>query len=528
MKRCLLLTLAVCVLADCGAEPTPTADLVSAQVAVEKAMAATLTAEAPTATDTPEPTDTPTPTNTPTATETPTLTPSAEPTETPTPTSTPPPKRQRVEAQVVNVVDGDTIEVLIDDQAHMVQYMAVVAPWVHEPTGTEAWAANKELVAGKTVYLASEAQEPFSSLRYVYLADGTFVNLELVRRGHAIVCPAQHFTYSDLLLQAQQEAIESGSGLWSSVARASLEAPCLETMVSQTTIRTSQVVTITLTLSHPRSRCSYLGLIDFSLKLGQNQFLPSPLEPKWYNSIGPGESHQEQFRLIAVAPGQAKITGHAGFEVHRLDYLWASMTGCASEPVEITVLPGPSPILFLSDNEAQPGYWIMDPLGENRLYLGSSAADHVQHRNLREEERLSPDGRRRLFVGEGSHSAQVFIESPIHDLYGPVRPRQLTFLTGLSYDPVWSPDGSRIAFVSQENGSDDIWVVNPDGSGAEWLVNNDWEWDKHPSWSPDGNQIVFWSNRNGLKQVYVMDSDGSNVRNISNTEWDEYDPIWIK
>jgi TolB protein len=105
---------------------------------------------------------------------------------------------------------------------------------------------------------------------------------------------------------------------------------------------------------------------------------------------------------------------------------------------------------------------------------------------------------------------------------------QLTHLTGMSYDPVWSPDGSRIACISQEHTSDDIWVVNRDGSGVQCLTNNDWEWDKHPSWSPNSQEIVFWSNRTGLKQIYVMAADGSNARNISNTEWDEYDPIWLK
>lgn len=111
---------------------------------------------------------------------------------------------------------------------------------------------------------------------------------------------------------------------------------------------------------------------------------------------------------------------------------------------------------------------------------------------------------------------------------GDQSPLQLTHLSGTSYDPVWSPQGHRIAFVSQESGSDDIWTVNADGSDVRSLTTNTWEWEKHPSWSPNGQQIVFWSNRTAVKQIYVMDVDGSHVRNISNTGWDEYDPIWCK
>ena len=107
-------------------------------------------------------------------------------------------------------------------------------------------------------------------------------------------------------------------------------------------------------------------------------------------------------------------------------------------------------------------------------------------------------------------------------------PTQISRLGGTCYDPAWSPDGGTIAFVSNETGSDDIWVVRPDGSGQRNLTENHWEWDKHPSWSPDSTRIAFWSNRNGVKQIWIMDADGRNARNISNTEWEEYDPVWVK
>ena len=50
-------------------------------------------------------------------------------------------------------------------------------------------------------------------------------------------------------------------------------------------------------------------------------------------------------------------------------------------------------------------------------------------------------------------------------------------MTRESYDPVWSPDGEWIAFVSLENESDDIWRSRPDASQQESLMRNEWEWD---------------------------------------------------
>ena len=201
----------------------------------------------------------------------------------------------------------------------------------------------------------------------------------------------------------------------------------------------------------------------------------------------------------------------------------------------MTPIPTPVPLLayhnhiaFFSNNEDQPGLWVMDSSGGSRRYLGRSRSWRKQYDALVEEARYSPDKRYHLFVKDAAHSAQIFILLPEDERQWNQASRQLTKLTGLSYDPVWSPDGSRIAFVSQENETDDIWVINADGGEPRNLTRNDWEWDKHPSWSPDGGRIVFWSNRTGHPEIYVMDADGRNVRDISNTEWDEYDPIWIR
>ena len=200
-----------------------------------------------------------------------------------------------------------------------------------------------------------------------------------------------------------------------------------------------------------------------------------------------------------------------------------------------TPIPTPKPLIayhgyiaFYSDNEENPGIWVMAPSGGNRQYLGKARSVRNERDALAEEERYSPDHRYYLFVRAVGRSAQIFVLLPRHEQFGDLAPEQLTKLTGLCYDPVWSPDGGHIAFVSQENESDDIWVMNADGSKPRNLTRNLWEWDKHPSWSPDSRRIVFWSNRELRKQIFVMDADGRNVRNISNTEWDEYDPIWIK
>jgi TolB protein len=184
-------------------------------------------------------------------------------------------------------------------------------------------------------------------------------------------------------------------------------------------------------------------------------------------------------------------------------------------------------IIFFADHPQQAGLWAMEPNGTNRQYLGNSASLRREYDALLEASRLSPDGRYRLFVRDANPTAQIFVQLPPHPQYGEQAPRQLSRHTGLSYDPVWSPDGSRVVYVSQEDGGDDIWVMNADGTRPRNLTRNQ-AWEKRPAWSPDSNRIVFWSSRTGLRQIHVMDAEGRNVQNISNTSWDEYDPIWVR
>jgi len=82
--------------------------------------------------------------------------------------------------------------------------------------------------------------------------------------------------------------------------------------------------------------------------------------------------------------------------------------------------------------------------------------------------------------------------------------------------PRWSPDHTKVAFVSwEENGNPDLYVMNSNGSGL-MNVTSSRAYDHAPSWSPDGSRIAFESNReeSGDSAIYVMNADGSNVHRL--------------
>ena len=144
---------------------------------------------------------------------------------------------------------------------------------------------------------------------------------------------------------------------------------------------------------------------------------------------------------------------------------------------------------------------------------------------VRQKENVSPDGQSWAYVqNDGRSVPQIYVYS--HH-YG--SSWQVTFTKRMSYDPVWSPLGDRLAFVSTEGGNDDIYVIGVDGKDQRRLTLNQWEWDKHPSWSPDGSQIVFWSNQgSGRRQLWIMNADGSGRRTLLDSPYDDWDPVWVK
>jgi endonuclease YncB( thermonuclease family) len=119
---------------------------------------------------------------------------------------------------VKRVIDGDTIQL-------SVKYAGIDTPETVHPSmpvewyGKEASEFNKKLVEGKEVYLELDVEQKDvynRVLAYVYLADGTFVNSELVGQGYARVSRTYppDAKYERELLALEQEAREARRGLW--------------------------------------------------------------------------------------------------------------------------------------------------------------------------------------------------------------------------------------------------------------------------------------------------------------------------
>jgi Tol biopolymer transport system component len=147
----------------------------------------------------------------------------------------------------------------------------------------------------------------------------------------------------------------------------------------------------------------------------------------------------------------------------------------------------------------------------------------------------SPDGTRIAFALSGVDTRYIpsrvrsFVhvmnadgsgETKVADAGGPNSGHTL-----INASPSWSPDATRLVFVSNQDGNAEIYVMNADGGGRARLTNNPAD-DGHPVWSPDGSKIAFTSNRGGALQVYVMNADGSGQSPVTDGASDSLDPTW--
>ncbi|MCX8110405.1 MAG: hypothetical protein N3D15_04050 [Syntrophorhabdaceae bacterium] len=133
---------------------------------------------------------------------------------------------------------------------------------------------------------------------------------------------------------------------------------------------------------------------------------------------------------------------------------------------------------------------------------------------------FSPDGTKMVFVSDMHGTPQIFLK----DLNsGEIK--RLTFSGDYNVAPTFSPKGDLIAFISKIEGSFEICTMNPDGSNPRLLTNgglND-----SPHFSPCGRYIIFSTMKGNRYNISIMLFNGDNKRLLKFTEGDETQPVFM-
>jgi hypothetical protein len=107
-------------------------------------------------------------------------------------------------------------------------------------------------------------------------------------------------------------------------------------------------------------------------------------------------------------------------------------------------------------------------------------------------------------------------------------PRRLTGGNANDFNPGFSPDGSRIAFNSDRDGSHHIYTMNLDGSDLKRITQGSSN-NRSPAYSPDGSMIVFQSDRDGGREhLWVVPVDGGEAQQISRGPQNDTAPNWSR
>jgi TolB protein len=122
----------------------------------------------------------------------------------------------------------------------------------------------------------------------------------------------------------------------------------------------------------------------------------------------------------------------------------------------------------------------------------------------------SPDGTRMAYVSFQNKKPILFVQS----LSASKQPAPVANYRGSNSAPAWSPDGKQLAAVLTRDGTSQIYLMNADGSNLRRITNSS-AIDTEPFFTPDGQSIYFTSDRGGSPQIYRMAASGGEPTRVT-------------
>lgn len=163
---------------------------------------------------------------------------------------------------------------------------------------------------------------------------------------------------------------------------------------------------------------------------------------------------------------------------------------------------------------AAPTLWVVNTDGTNARELSTLSSPSTNPITW------SPDGTRIAFVSNGVVHA-VALTGGATNL--------CTWTSGVCSSPAWSPDGTRVALVLYADSNSEIYTVNADGSNPTNITSAPTSNEVGPAWSPNGTAVAFSSNKNGPSEIFrtAFPVAGAAVRlTMHDTTISDVGPVW--
>ena len=121
----------------------------------------------------------------------------------------------------------------------------------------------------------------------------------------------------------------------------------------------------------------------------------------------------------------------------------------------------------------------------------------------------SPDGSRLAYVSFETGNSAIFVQDIIQGTRAKVSAK-----SGINSAPAWSPDGRRLALTLSAGGSPDIYILDLGAKNLQRLTSGP-SIDTEPSWMPDGKSLLFTSDRSGGAQIYQVSANGGKAQRLT-------------
>jgi Tol biopolymer transport system component len=178
---------------------------------------------------------------------------------------------------------------------------------------------------------------------------------------------------------------------------------------------------------------------------------------------------------------------------------------------------------LFDDSYAQSGIYSRNPAGVNqrRMTCGED-----------KDATWSPDSTKLAFISERDGNAEIYVmerdalDALCENSVG--NPKQIYRLTDTEEpesDIAWSPDGERLLFVSERDGNKEIYLMDYTGNNEIRLTFNQKD-DYDPLWAPDGTSVIFVSELDGDSDIFIMDTQGQSQQRVTNNDAIDESPTW--
>jgi len=216
----------------------------------------------------------------------------------------------------------------------------------------------------------------------------------------------------------------------------------------------------------------------------------------------PGGRFEVRFRLLDVI----KQTQLAGYSYNISPAQWRATAHQIADIVyeKLTGTPGAfsSRIAYVQKQGKRYELRVADADGQNPRTVVRSNESIISPM-------FSPDGSRLVYVSFEDKKPIIYIQS-LQD----GRRHQAAAFKGSNSAPAWAPDGKRLAVVLTRDDASQIYLINPDGSGLSRLTQGG-NIDTEPVFSPDGKTLYFTSDRGGSPQIYRVSVSGGEPRRVT-------------